>query len=212
MATTPDNKEIVKDPPTEAELIAELVDVNEGVDIVDPPERMAFIKDGIFQYIGDDEEWDDLKIPAEDFDMIRSQYDISMVKGKIVYSKSARHIEERTAYLNAEKDRLIQEEKNKFQKTIEDFLSQYPKAEQETFTKKELLANKVLAGGDSIYINKKVLFYKEKLGIDVTPEFIAQSIIAKSEPWEEKYADLENERDWNIIMIEKNYEDLISKI
>ena len=94
---------------------------------------------------------------------------------------------------------------NEFDDKINDLLEKYPLFERQQFTAKTILAKEVKAGRSSIYITKRVEFFKS-IWVDITEEQFADKILAKANPWEWVYADLENERDLKIIQVKKEFE------
>lgn len=89
----------------------------------------------------------------------------------------------------------VKEINTAFDEKINEFLSKYPKREQETFWEKKREAEKVVAWGSSIYIEWKAKALK------ITPEQFAHIIITKNNEWVELYTQLENEKDAEILAL-----------
>jgi len=86
---------------------------------------------------------------------------------------------------------------NEFDNKISEYLSKYPKREQDTFAEKKREAEKVMDWEVSLYIESKAK------AIGISAEQFAQIIIAKNEEWTVKYIELENEKDYKISKIKK---------
>jgi len=93
--------------------------------------------------------------------------------------------------------KMIENIKADFDEKISEYLSKYPKREQDTFAEKKREAEKVMDWQSSVYIEWKA----EVLW--VTPEQFAQKIIAKNNEWMKKYTQFENEKDTKIAKLEK---------
>ena len=94
-------------------------------------------------------------------------------------------------------DFKINQVKNNFDKRVSAFLSKYPKREQDTFAQKLFEAKAVLAGGESIYIK-----WKAEL-MQATEKQVAEKIIEKNNDFTLKYVELENQKDIDILKLEK---------
>lgn len=114
----------------------------------------------------------------------KMKYKVKYLKTWIKFEKSEESIEIEIKQINEDFDRIV-----------DNYLSKYPKREQETFWEKKREAEKVLDGGSSVYIEGKA----EALGI--SPEDFANIIIAKNNEWTELYTKLENEKDAKILAL-----------
>ena len=89
-----------------------------------------------------------------------------------------------------------------FDDKISEYLSKYPKREQETFAEKKRQAEVVIAGGNSLYIGGKAQ------ALWITPEQFAQIILQKNAEWTQKYLELENWKDMEIAKIKSKIHSL----
>ncbi len=176
------------------------VEIVDALDWVEPETeklKMCFFINWVFQFIWEDQDWDDLKVPVDDFDMTKSLYDISEWEDwEIIYTKSDRFIEYEAKTKQEAFESSVKQINEDFDKTVDEYLSKYPKREQDTFSEKKREAEKVLLWESSVYIEWKAT------ALGITPQQFAAIIIQKNTEWTQKYTGLENEKDLKIAQLE----------